>query len=343
MLCANCGASIDHSAKFCENCGRPVKQEPASVEGRSELQPPTGRSSRIAVGILAAAVAVAAIGWYQSSTALPSCGSPEAVNLVTKLISDNFLALSPAQKQNVTLTLKMIEKGELTANGNVRKCSARLGLALVTGDAGDVPIHYELKLLDGKPGEFLAEVSDSPHLQSLRPAIVRDALLREEQASARAKAATQAALAEAAGGDSVSATPDVAAGSDSEGEAPAFVFGCGTGCMVTVRLLGSVLELPLSGTFTLHALTGPEQQMTLDNETVRSAVLESSVEGAEFEGGGNRLEEQYYARCAALQLAAAKKDSPPIEWTQLSGDDADFTTSANGRGYFFRALCQQQP
>lgn len=152
-------------------------------------------SSRIAGTLLVVVALSVGAYWYSVRNALPSCGSPAAVGLVTKLLSDEVMKnLSSEQGSTLAasmkLSLELVEKGEISSGGNVRKCSAQLVAtfspelskpastyaiqAAALQRAWDnsarslrVPLDYELKKLDNSSSEFLGSIPQSPQVEAL--------------------------------------------------------------------------------------------------------------------------------------------------------------------------------
>ena len=146
------------------------------------------RTVKVGVGALVVLAVAAVAGggyWYLQRNKVPTCGSPEATSLVTKILMDNIAKGLPPGASAVfsnflRVSLDTIERGELSADGNVRKCSAQLvatlspemksfasanfpGIHLESDNRISAPIEYELKALE-ESGKFLTSVPGSPQL-----------------------------------------------------------------------------------------------------------------------------------------------------------------------------------
>jgi hypothetical protein len=160
MFCQNCGKEIDDAAQFCRHCGTSTRatqvSTPATDETRVTQEPTSSmpivsggngtstttkpRMIRVSVVLL---VTVGAAWWFYLRPGLPTCGSDEAKRLVLDLVSENVLAGLDANRsaymsRALSLSLAMIEKGEVTSDGHVRKCSAQLQASLTPDVAKSV-------------------------------------------------------------------------------------------------------------------------------------------------------------------------------------------------------------
>jgi len=170
------------------------------MDASTDREEGLAKSINLGVGalvVLACAAVVAGAVWYFQRNALPTCGSPEATGLVLNIISENFAKDLTADEaatmaKSVKLSLDLVEKGELSADGNVRKCSAQLaatlspdikafvsktqadgfdGIRKEADDKFSIPVDYELKALDGQSSKFLASVPGSLPAVALRGAV----------------------------------------------------------------------------------------------------------------------------------------------------------------------------
>jgi hypothetical protein len=104
-----------------------------------------------------------------------------------------------------------------------------------------------------------------------------------------------------------------------------FIYGCGTGCRVTVERIGTV------------------RGMTYDGYAIQSSAFYRQITGG-GRGNSNIQEVVYYfASCSTKELAFSPVDTMPTApsaWVQITGTSQDYTTVAGGLGYYFDALCQ---